>query len=65
MNDWLPNYTEHKPTAFTVTIFQPTISFHKERKYGLGLNLFFTIFNIYLILVLIKTITVLTRCCTT
>lgn len=37
MNDWLPNHTVHKPTASTGTISQPTISFHKERKYSLGI----------------------------
>lgn len=37
MNESLPNHTEHKPTAFTATIFQLTISFHEERKYSLGL----------------------------
>lgn len=32
MNDWLPKQTEHKHTALAVTIFQLTISFHKEIK---------------------------------
>lgn len=46
MNDWLPNHTEHKPTAFTVTIFQLTISFHKEEKKNLIMNPFYCIYAV-------------------
>lgn len=46
MNDWLPNHTEHKPTAFTVTMFQLTISFHKEKKTHLILSID-TVFSVH------------------
>ena len=28
MNDWLPNHTEHKHTAFTDAVLQLTVSLH-------------------------------------
>lgn len=31
MNDWLPNHTEHTLTAFTVSMIQLAISFHKKK----------------------------------
>lgn len=50
MNDWLPNHTEHKPTASTVTMFQLTISFHKEKKKHWILSIY-TVFSVHATLV--------------
>lgn len=34
MNEWLPNHTKHKHTAFVGAAFQLTISSHKKSIFG-------------------------------